>query len=147
MSLVGQWRSLADGLPEGWRDAPACGSSCGTRESADRAAALLGPAQPFRAEPDTLRFDTARDGSATGPDGVTRLLARLDDARIGGTLDARELRAGRRRAPPRRRDDCSPTPGTPRSRGCPSDWSDLLGELDAASPPTTSSARPSSASR
>ena len=127
VSLVGQWRALADGLPEGWRSA-GLRLELREREAADRAAALLGPAQPFRAEPDTLRFDTARDGSATGPDGVTRLLARLDDARIGGTLTARELRTGRRRAPRGAR-RCSPTPGTPPSRVCPSDWSDLLCEL------------------
>ena len=96
MSLVGQWRSLADELPEGWRTA-GLRLELRERESADRAAALLGPAQPFRAEPDTLRFDTARDGSATGPDGVTRLLARLDDARIGGTLTL----ASSKQAPPR----------------------------------------------
>ena len=126
MSLVGQWRSLADGLPEGWRTA-GLRLELRERESADRAAALLGPAQPFRAEPDTLRFDTARDGSATGPDGVTRLLARLDDARIGGTLTL----ASSQQAPPRapRGETLLADAWDTALAGLPSDWSDLLCEL------------------
>ena len=97
------------------------------REFADRAAALLGPAQPFRAEPDTRRFDTARDGSATGPDGVTRLLARLDDARIGGTLTL----ASSQQAPPRapRGETLLADAWDTALAGLPSDWSDLLCEL------------------
>jgi hypothetical protein len=35
-----------------------------------------------------LRFDSARDGSAQGPDAIARLLRRMDDERIGGTLTA-----------------------------------------------------------
>jgi hypothetical protein len=126
VSLVGQWRSLADGLPEGWRTA-GLRLELRERESADRAAALLGPAQPFRAEPDTLRFDTARDGSATGPDGVTRLLARLDDARIGGTLTL----ASSKQAPPRapRGETLLADAWDTALAGLPSDWSDLLCEL------------------
>jgi len=126
VSLVGQWRSLADGLPEGWRTA-GLRLELRERESADRAAALLGPAQPFRAEPDTLRFDTARDGSATGPDGVTRLLARLDDARIGGTLTL----ASSQQAPPRaaRGETLLADAWDTALVGLPPDWSDLLCEL------------------
>ena len=33
-----------------------------------------------------LRFSVALDGSATGPHGIDRLLARVDDARLGGRL-------------------------------------------------------------
>src|SRR5207245_11527277 len=50
------------------------------------AAALVGPAQPYRPKPTVLRFASARDGSASSPDNIARLLRRLDDARISGTL-------------------------------------------------------------
>jgi len=126
VSLVGQWRELANGLPEGWRSA-ALRLELRDREAADRAAALLGPAQPFRAEPDTLRFASSRDGSATGPDGVSRLLARLDDARISGTLTL----AGTERAVPQapRGETLLTDAWDTALAGLPSDWSDLLAEL------------------
>jgi hypothetical protein len=126
VSLVGQWRELASGLPEGWRSA-GLRLELRDREAADRAAALLGPAQPFRATPDTLRFATARDGTATGPDGVSRLLARLDEARIGGTLAL----ASTERATPRvpRGETLLADAWDTALAGLPSDWSDLLGEL------------------
>ena len=129
VSLVGQWRSLADGLPEGWRTA-GLRLELRERETADRAAALLGPAQPFRAEPDVLRFDAARDGTATGPDGVTRLLTRLDDDGIGGTLTL----ASSKQAPPRaaRGETLLADAWDTALAGLPPDWSDLLCELDAA---------------
>jgi hypothetical protein len=126
VSLVGQWRDLADGLPEGWRSA-GLRLELRERETADRAAALLGPAQPFRAAPDTLRFATARDGTATGPDGVSRLLARLDEARIGGTLAL----ASTEQAAPRaaRGETLLADAWDAALAGLPSDWSDLLCEL------------------
>jgi hypothetical protein len=126
VSLVGQWRELANGLPEGWRTA-GLRLELRDRESADRAAALLGPAQPFRAAPDTLRFASARDGSATGPDGITRLLARLDDARIGGDL---ALASTEQAAPRAQRGETLLADAWDEAlAGLPSDWSDLLCEL------------------
>lgn len=126
MSLVGQWRELEDGLPEGWRSA-GLRLELREREAADRAAALLGPAQPFRAEPDTLRFRSARDGTATGPDGVSRLLARLDDAGIIGTLT---LASSEQAAPRAARGETLLADSWDAAlAGLPSDWSDLLCEL------------------
>jgi hypothetical protein len=126
VSLVGQWRELATRLPEGWRTA-GLRLELRDREAADRAGALLGPAQPFRAESDTLRFATARDGSATGPDGVTRLLARLDDARIGGTLT---LASTEQTAPRAVRGEILLTEAWDAALAAlPPDWSDLLGEV------------------
>jgi hypothetical protein len=85
MSLAGQWNSLGSELPAGW-SAVEIRLELRDHAAASQAASLLGPAQPFRAEATVLRFASARDGSATGPDGVSRLLRRLDDARIGGKL-------------------------------------------------------------
>ena len=74
-----------------------------------------------------MRFDTARDGSATGPDGVTRLLTRLDEAGIGGTLTL----ASSKQAPPRaaRGETLLADAWDTALAGLPSDWSDLLCEL------------------
>jgi hypothetical protein len=86
MSLVGQWRELEIALPDGWVRVSV---ELEIRDPgvAAQASALLGPAGPYRTDT-TLRFSAARDGSAQGPDGIARLLRRLDDARIGGTLTA-----------------------------------------------------------
>jgi hypothetical protein len=87
MSLVGQWRELEAALPEGWLRVSV---QLEIRDPgvAAQASALLGPASPYRAQPTVLRFDSARDGSAQGPDAIARLLRRMDDERIGGTLTA-----------------------------------------------------------
>jgi hypothetical protein len=84
MSLVGQWRELLIALPDGWVRVSV---SLEIRDPgvAGQASALLGPAGPYRTGT-TLRFSAARDGSAQGPDGIARLLRRLDDAHIGGML-------------------------------------------------------------
>ncbi|MFL5962223.1 MAG: hypothetical protein ACJ757_04955 [Gaiellaceae bacterium] len=86
MSVVAQWRELEIGLPDGW---VRVSLQLEIRDPgvAAQASALLGPAGPYRTGT-TLRFSSARDGSAQGPDGIARLLRRLDDARIGGTLTA-----------------------------------------------------------
>jgi hypothetical protein len=73
-------------LPEGWQRVELA-FEAGSPAHAERAASLLAPAQPFRATPTTLRFASSRDGHAPGPDAVTRLLRRLDEARVGGRLE------------------------------------------------------------
>ena len=83
--LVGQWKTLGSELPDGWSSADVT-LQLRDHETADDAAQLLGPAQPYRAEPTTLRFSVARDGTAPSPDGIQRLLLLLDRRRIRGTL-------------------------------------------------------------
>jgi hypothetical protein len=51
----------------------------------DRAAALLGPANPGRAG-NRLRFAVARHGRGIGPEALRRLLTRLDEEDIEGKL-------------------------------------------------------------
>ena len=85
MSLAGQWKTLGSELPAGWNRAE-LRLEVRTPEQAAEAAALLGPAQPYRSSPTVLRVTAARDGSALSPDLLTRLLRRLDDARLTGTL-------------------------------------------------------------
>jgi hypothetical protein len=126
VSLVGQWRALETGLADGWKSA-GLRLDLGDRETTDRAAALLAPAQPFRAGRETLRFTTARDGSAPGPDAVTRLLARLDAARIGGELELAGSEGTTARA--ERASTSLAAAWDAALAGLPSDWSDLLCEL------------------
>src|SRR5262249_33756779 len=85
MSLAGQWQALGSELPAGWSQAE-LRLEVGTPEQAAEAAALLGPAQPYRPSPTVLRFAAASDGTTVSADLLTRLLRRLDDDRITGTL-------------------------------------------------------------
>lgn len=86
MSLVGQWRELEAALPDGWASV-SVQLEIRDPEAAAQASALLGPAGPYRTGT-TLRFSSARNGTAPGPDGIARLLRRLDSAYIDGTLTA-----------------------------------------------------------
>ena len=130
MSLAGQWKGLGSELPAGWSRAE-IRLEVRDPDTAARAASLLGPAQPYRPEPAVLRFASARDGSATGPDGVTRLLRRLDDARIGGTLSL----VGSATAParPERVVTSLAEAWDLALSSLPPDWSDLLAEIDLLS--------------
>lgn len=130
MSLAGQWKALGSELPAGWSKAE-IRLEVRDAETAARAASLLGPAQPFRPEPTVLRFASARDGSATGPDGVTRLLRRLDNARIGGKLTL----VGSQQPPVRaERVVTSLAESWDLALSTlPPDWSDLLAEIDLLS--------------
>ncbi len=125
MSLVGQWRELQVALPDGWVSVSV---QLEIRDPgvASQAAALLGPAGPYRTGT-TLRFSSARDGSAAGPDGIAGLLRRLDDARIGGTLTA----LGSEKAATRtERDVTSIVESWDAALAeLPDDWSDLVAEL------------------
>jgi hypothetical protein len=130
VSLVGQWRALQAELPEGWTTA-GLRLELRDRAAADQAAALLGPAQPYRAEPAVLRLTVALDGTSTGPTGVTRLLARIDEARLGGKL----LATGSQSAPSRpERESVSLVESWDTAvAGLPADWSDLFCELELLS--------------
>ena len=84
MSLVGQWRSIEDGLPAGWGEARLA-LAIGDEARRARAAGLLGPLAPGRSG-DTLRFSAVRHRAGASSAAVTRALSRLDDERIGGEL-------------------------------------------------------------
>ena len=125
MSLVAQWRELEAGLPNGWVRVSA---QLEIRDPgvAAKASALLGPAGPYRTGT-TLRFSSARDGSAQGPDGIARLLRRLDDARISGSLTA--LGSERAAARAERVMPSLVESWDAALAELPSDWSDLFAEV------------------
>ena len=126
MSLVGQWRTFQDGLPEGWIQV-AVRLELRAGETPTRASALLGPAQPYRTAPNVLQFSSALDGSAPSPDGITRLLKRLDDERISGTLAV--LGSERAVAHAEREVASLAAQWDALLADLPGDWSDLLGEI------------------
>jgi hypothetical protein len=130
MSLVGQWRELEVAFPDGWVRVSV---QLEIRDPgvASRAAALLGPAGPYRPEAGVLRFDAARDGTAQGPDGIARLLRRLDDARIAGTLTA--LGSEKAAAHLEREFTSLVESWDEMLAGLPDDWSDLVAEVQLLS--------------
>ncbi len=132
MSLAGDWIRVQNELPADWSRAE-LRLTAASEQAAGRAAALLAPAQPFRPSPAVFRFASAKDGSATGPDGVTRLLRRLDEARIPGRLELADTTS-----PVALEEAPEPAVSLVDSwhaalAGLPPDWSDLYAELRLAS--------------
>jgi len=130
MSLAGEWKALGSELSAGWSRAE-LSLELRSPDRMAEAAALLGPAQPYRASPTVLRFEAARDGTAVSADLLMRLLRRLDDARITGTLTL----AGTARATVQM-EELPPTLAESWRRALaelPPDWSDLLCELELLS--------------
>ena len=113
--------------------APACGSSCGIAEPPTGRPRCSG--RRSRSAPEPTRCASRRPATAArpAPTASRACCARLDDARIGGTLDARRAR---KQAPRARRARATTlladVLGRRARRVCPSDWSDLLCEVDAA---------------
>lgn len=129
MGLVDRWQTIERDLPSDWSDAsllltPRDASSC------DRVAALLAPAGPGRSG-DSVRVRTARRGGGIAPEGLRRLLARIDAEGIRGDLALVSS------------DVDAVVPAATRTTLAaswdaalavlPGDWSDLLGELELAS--------------
>ena len=85
MKLVRQWREIERSLPENWGDAR-FRLTVDDEDKAGRAAVLLAPINPGR-RGQTVRFHTARGGAGPSPDTVERLLRRLDEERVRGTLE------------------------------------------------------------
>ena len=126
MSVARQWKVIGSELPDSWARA-SLRLELHDRAAADQAAATLGPTGPYRVSPTILQFSVARDGSALGPQGITRLLARipkgtltLSNSQASPELDEREI--------------TSLVEGWDAAlAGLPSDWSDLYAEIEFTS--------------
>jgi hypothetical protein len=129
MGVVDQWNSIENGLDPKWRDAR-LDLTVADSSQLGRAAALLAPAGPGRMG-GAIRFYTARRGGGVGPEAVRRMLKRIDDERIAATLTLVSS------------DAAPPEPVVSRASLAaewdaatavlPSDWSDLLCELELTS--------------
>ncbi len=129
MGLAEQWNLIEAGLDPRWSDAR-LDLRIDDPARRDRAAALLAPASPGRMGA-SVRFVARRDGTGVGPEALRRLLRRIDAEGIAGTVallgtaDAPEHRAAARVSLAEDWDAAT--------AGLPSDWSDLLCELDLTS--------------
>jgi hypothetical protein len=93
---------------------------------AERVAALLAPANPGR-HGKVIRFAVDRRGPGIAPEALRRLLKRLDDERIAGTL---ELQAVQKAAPEEVHAKATlRSQWELRLRALPSDWSDIYAEV------------------
>lgn len=128
--LVDTWRKLGSKLPADWRSAD-LRLELRSRDDADAAARLLGPAQPFRSDPTSLRFAVARDGTAPSPAGIQRLLQRLDTQPLLGTLTLVE--AATAPAPPAVADTSLAGSWARELAQLPADWSDVVAEIELES--------------
>lgn len=126
VSVAQQWKTIGSELPKTWVRA-SLRLALGDHEAADEAAALLGPTGPYRVSETVLQFSVARDGSALGPDGITRLLARIPK----GTLS---LSGSQAAVAPAEREITSLVESWDAAlAGLPADWSDLYGEIELTS--------------
>ena len=124
--LAEQWERIEAELPEGWGDAR-LSLSVDDQAELDRAAALLGPMNPGRRRGE-LRFFTARNGTATRPDNLRRLLRRLDEERVQGRLEL--IAADAPVAEARVERGTLADSWTALVETLPDDWSDLYCELE-----------------
>jgi hypothetical protein len=127
VSVAQQWDAIGSELPHGWARAQ-LRLELKDRDAADRAAALLGPAGPYRSAPTVLLFGVARDGTHLSPDNLLRLLRRVPS----GTLSLSGSQAAPEPAP--RREITPLTESWDRAiAGLPADWSDLYAEIHLTS--------------
>jgi hypothetical protein len=129
MSLAEQWTGVESRLDPRWHDARLL-LTIDDDTHAERALALLGPAGPGRSGRE-IRFFAQRTGSSIGPEAVRRMLRRIDAEGIAGTLTLVSS------------DEAQPEPTVSRAtlvaewnallELLPSDWSDLLCELELTS--------------
>jgi hypothetical protein len=125
LKLVDRFNELERELPSDWAEASLV-LTVADDARCDRAAALLGPANPGRLGK-TIRFAAVRRGGGIRPEALRRLLRRLDAEGIQGELEL----VGTQEAPP------AEQPARASLRGAweralaalPSDWSDVYAEV------------------
>jgi len=127
--LVDQFSRIEEELPEDWSDARLQLTVADPAKAA-RAAALLGATGAGRSG-NTIRFYTARRGAGIGPEGVRRLLRKLDEERIRGELEL--LAAGKPTVVPPTHRRTFVESWDAALAALPSDWSELYCELELTS--------------
>ena len=126
MPLVDRWNSVERGLDPRWTEVT-LSLAINDDSARSRAAALLGPAGPGVGGKQ-IRFHVSTRGTGIGPEAARRLLRRIDAERIVGRLEVVESQS----PPPE-----SEQPSRSLADGwqaalevLPSDWSDLVAELE-----------------
>ena len=126
MRLVEQWNGIEGGLDPRWTDIR-LSLRIGPEKPRERAAALLGPAGPGHSG-DTVRFYVTRGGHGIGPEAARRLLGRIDAEGISGQLTL--VGTSEAEAPPQVARATLAAEWQAALGVLPSDWSDLVAELE-----------------
>jgi hypothetical protein len=129
VGLAEQWNAIEQGLDPRWSDAR-LDLRIDDPARRDRAAAMLAPASPGRMGA-SVRFVAARDGAGVGPEALRRMMRRLDAEGIAGTLAL--LGSADAVAQPTLAEGSLAAEWDAAVAVLPSDWSDLLCELDLTS--------------
>ena len=126
MPLVERWNQVERALDPRWTEATL--SLAITDDAArSRAAALLGPAGPGVGNKQ-IRFTVSTRGNGIGPEAARRLLRRIDQEGIVGRLELGEILGTR---PEPQQSMRSLADGWQEAlEALPSDWSDLVAEID-----------------
>jgi hypothetical protein len=124
--LVEQWNRIASGLDPRWNDVRLI-LRIESEEGRRRAAALLAPAGPGLSS-HTIRFHVTRGGQGIGPEAARRLLGRIDAERIRGELMLVSTNAAE--APAEIARITLSAEWQAALEVLPSDWSDLVVELE-----------------
>ena len=125
LRLVEQFSELERGLVDEWAELR-FQLTVADESEAERVAALLAPANPGRLAK-VIRFVVDRRGPGIGPEALRRLLKRLDDVGIAGTLQLQ----GIQKAPPEelRSKPALRAQWELRLAGVPADWSDIYAQV------------------
>jgi len=124
--LVEQWNQVQSGLDPSWSDVR-LSLRIDNERARERAVALLAPAGPGRSGV-MVRFYVTRSGRGLGPEAARRLLGRIDAERIRGQLTlmgTSETEAPQEVARPKLAAEWRAA-----LEMLPSDWSDLVAELE-----------------
>jgi hypothetical protein len=117
LALADDFDRLVHSLPGGWSEAR-LQLTVGDDARCDRAAALLGPANPGR-RGKTIRFGVNRRGGGLTADAIRRLLRRLDTEGITGDLQVLGTA------------EAAPTEARTRHRALAEQWEEALAALPA----------------
>jgi hypothetical protein len=124
--LVEQWKGIESALDPRWSDVR-LSLRIDAEQGRDRAAALLGPAGPGLSG-NTVRFYVTRGGRGIGPEAARRLLGRIDGEGIAGELTL--VGTSEAEAPPEVARATLAAEWDAALQVLPSDWSDLVAELE-----------------
>jgi hypothetical protein len=129
MRLADQWNTIERGLDPRWKDGRIV-LVVDDESQRKRAAALLGPAGPgvFGKE---IRFYATRGGAGVGPEAVRRMLRKLDEEGVTGTLELSSV--GEAEPDPVIHRELLADEWNAAVDLLPADWSDLLCELELTS--------------
>lgn len=129
MSLVGDWQELEGSLPDGWGTAR-LRLTIPDEGDCERAAALLGPANPGR-RGKVIHFYVARRGAGPSSEMIRNLLRRIDERGITGELEL--VGVDEAEAEPVIHRETLAATWDAAIGALPPDWSDLYAEVELVS--------------